>query len=57
MRRCWGCGYGYVGGEWDEGCGMWEVTFARELRWVAVGRAHFGKGAADINLVGVPLDP
>lgn len=39
---------------------MWEVTFAfarERLRSVIVGRAHFGKGAADINLVGLPLDP
>lgn len=60
MRRCWGAGMWEVSGMWDVGCEMLEVTFARErLRWVAltVGRVHFGKAAADINLVGMPLDP
>lgn len=56
MRRCWGVGTWEASGMWARG--MWEVTSTRErLRSATAGRAHFGKGAADINLVGLTLDP
>lgn len=53
MRRCRGVGMWEVSGMWDVGSDV----CTGEASIGHCRRPHFGKGAADINLVGLPLDP